>query len=184
MCKNLQSQVISLSFEVRVCCNPAVQSIIAAGAGEEVKPSLTRQEEESCVAKPEMQSSVASQTLTWLTALWAEGFLLILQVRMDVEKLKGQKAAKIVGDEELVGEDVAKDNLIEMSVKSNWVLPTTWKQTLLSGSRQCNKGQWLETITWKYRWDTSEGFSWEDCNPGKCAWTPCEISVLWEFEDC
>lgn len=51
------------------------------------------------------------------------------------KKLKGQKAAKIVGDEELVelGEEVAKGNLLEMSVKSNWVLPTTWKQTLLSG---------------------------------------------------
>lgn len=40
-----------------------------------------------------------------------------LQVRKDVEKVKGQKAAKIVGDEELVelGEEVAKSNLIEMS---------------------------------------------------------------------
>lgn len=57
-----------------------------------------------------MQSSVASQTLPWLTSLWAEDFLLSLQVRKDVEKLKGQKAAKIVGDEELVelGEEVAK----------------------------------------------------------------------------
>lgn len=37
------------------------------------------------------------------------------------KKLKGQKAAKIVGDEELVelGEEVAKGNLLEMSVKSN-----------------------------------------------------------------
>lgn len=72
-----------------------------------------------------------------------------LQVRKDIEKLKGQKAAKIIGSEELVelGEEVAEGNLLEMSVKSNLVLPTTRKQTLLSGARQCNKGQWLETIT-------------------------------------
>lgn len=50
-----------------------------------------------------------------------------LQVRRYVEKLKGQKAAKIVGNGELVelGEKVAKGNLPEMSVKSDSVFPTT-----------------------------------------------------------
>lgn len=132
-----------------------------------------------------MPSSVASQNLTWLTALWAEGFLSSLQVRKHVEKVKGQKAARIVGDEELVelGEEVARSNLIEMSRWSNWVLPITWKQTLLSGARQCNKGQWLETISWKVYMRHKGRCSWEDWNLGSGAWTPCEISVLWEFED-